>query len=128
MNGNYEMAEMLMDQAINGIKFLGFGNYIFVTKNFILFLDGYLESYMKSQSYKPIWNLVKEFDNAGTKRPCMRGGHQMCIDSATGNVYLLGGWNGHKDLSDLWSFNIATGIWHCITTNVEKDVIYLKEY
>lgn len=28
-NGNYEMAEMLMDQAINGIKFLRGGSRIF---------------------------------------------------------------------------------------------------
>lgn len=83
---------------------------------------------MKNQSFKPIWNLVKEYHNVGNKRPCRRGGHQMCIDSAAGNVYLLGGWDGHKDLSDLWSFNIATGIWHCLATNVEKDVICIKEY
>lgn len=77
---------------------------------------------MKSQSFKPIWKLVKEYDNAGKRRPCMRGGHQMCIDSVTGIVYLLGGWDGHKDLSDLWSFDIATGTWHCIATNVEEHV------
>jgi len=52
----------------------------------------------------------------------MRGGHQMCIDSSTGVVYLLGGWDGHKDLSDLWSFNIQTGTWHCIASNVEENV------
>ncbi|XP_060835034.1 muskelin [Rhopalosiphum padi] len=98
-HGNYEMTEILMDQAIN---------------------DGFLEGFMKSQSFKPIWNLVKEHDNAAKKRPCMRGGHQMCIDSATGIIYLLGGWDGHKDLSDLWCFTIATGIWRCISTNVEE--------
>jgi len=77
---------------------------------------------MKSQSFKPIWNLVKEHDNIGRKRPCMRGGHQMCIDSAAGIIYLLGGWDGHKDLSDLWCFIIATGTWRCISINVEENV------
>lgn len=86
-------------------------------------LDGMLEDYMKSQSFKPIWKLVKEHDNVLEKRPCMRGGHQMCIDSAVGIVFLLGGWDGYKDLSDLWSFNIATATWHCIATNVEEHVI-----
>ncbi|XP_001951423.2 muskelin isoform X1 [Acyrthosiphon pisum] len=97
--GNYEMAETLMDQAIN---------------------DGFLEGFMKSQSFKPIWNLVKEHDNPGKRRPCMRGGHQMCIDSADGMIYLLGGWDGHKDLSDLWCFTIATSTWRCISINVEE--------
>lgn len=82
---------------------------------------------MKNQSYKPIWNLVKEtYDTTRgflhQKRPCMRGGHQMCIDSDAGIVYLLGGWDGLKDLADLWSFNIATGTWSCIARNVKKHV------
>lgn len=87
-----------------------------------MFLDGLLEDYMKRQSFKPIWKLVKEHDNIAKKRPCMRGGHQMCIDSAAGIVYLLGGWDGHKDLSDLWSFIIKSGTWHCLASNVEENV------
>lgn len=88
-----------------------------------IYLDGLLEDYMKSQSFKPIWKLVKEHNNAREKRPCMRGGHQMCIDSAAGIVFLFGGWDGHKDLSDLWSFNIVTATWRCIAPNVEEHVI-----
>ncbi|CAH1724481.1 muskelin [Aphis gossypii] len=98
-HGNYEMAEISMDQAIN---------------------DGFLEGFMKSQSFKPVWSLVKEHGNASKKKPCMRGGHQMCIDSAAGIIYLLGGWDGQKDLSDLWCFTIATGTWRCISVNVEE--------
>lgn len=91
--------------------------------NFLL--GDFLEDYMNRQSFKPIWKLVKEYDNVGKKRPCMRGGHQMCIDSTTGIVYLLGGWDGHKDLSDLWSFNIDSSTWHCISSNVEENVKYI---
>ncbi|XP_050538902.1 muskelin isoform X2 [Daktulosphaira vitifoliae] len=97
-DGNYELAESSMDKAITGL----------------------LENYMERQSFKPIWEMVKEFDYSSKKRPCMRGGHQMCIDSQTSIIYLLGGWNGHKDLSDLWSFNITTGVWRCISNNVEE--------
>ncbi|XP_050432918.1 muskelin isoform X2 [Adelges cooleyi] len=97
-NGNYEMAETSMDEAIKGL----------------------LENYMERQSFKPIWKIVQENEHAGKKRPCMRGGHQMCIDSQTGIIYLLGGWDGHKDLSDLWSFNVSTSVWQCIATNVEE--------
>ncbi|XP_050432921.1 muskelin isoform X5 [Adelges cooleyi] len=98
-NGNYEMAETSMDEAIK---------------------EGLLENYMERQSFKPIWKIVQENEHAGKKRPCMRGGHQMCIDSQTGIIYLLGGWDGHKDLSDLWSFNVSTSVWQCIATNVEE--------
>lgn len=81
-----------------------------------------LEGYRERQSFKPIWQLVQEPNSVGKKRPRMRGGHQMCIDSTTGFVFLFGGWDGRKDLSDLWSFNIATGTWCCIATNVEEQV------
>jgi len=91
-------------------------------KNQRFVLDGFLEGFMKSQSFKPVWSLVKEHGNASKKKPCMRGGHQMCIDSAAGIIYLLGGWDGQKDLSDLWCFTIATGTWHCISVNVEEHV------
>jgi len=83
---------------------------------------------MKSQSFKPVWSLVKEYGNASKKKPCMRGGHQMCIDSAAGIIYLLGGWDGQKDLSDLWCFTIATGTWHCISVNVEEHVKLFNFY
>lgn len=106
---------------------ISFVNVILLFK-FIFFLDGFLEIYMKSRSFKPIWKLVNEHDYAVKKRPCMRGGHQMCIDSAAGIVYLLGGWDGHKDLSDLWNFNIATGTWRCIATNVEDHVKFIYFY
>lgn len=95
---------------------------MYLTYIYIFFLGDFLEEYMNRQSFKPIWKLVKENDNVGKKRPCMRGGHQMCIDSTTGIIYLLGGWDGHKDLSDLWNFNIESGTWHCITPNVEENV------
>lgn len=101
---------------------LGTTPCLLVTWNIIL-LDGLLESYIDSQSFKPIWKLVKEYNNENKKRPCMRGGHQMCMDSTNGIVYLLGGWDGYKDLSDLWSFNIAISTWDCVATNVEAQVI-----
>lgn len=38
--------------------------------------------------------------------PGMRGGHQMCIHSRSGTIYLLGGWEGHADLGDFWQYSI----------------------
>jgi muskelin len=51
----------------------------------------------------------------------MRGGHQMCIDSETGHVYLLGGWDGQKDLSDFWVYSIPTRNWTCLSADTSRD-------
>ncbi|CAJ0832633.1 16336_t:CDS:10 [Entrophospora sp. SA101] len=49
------------------------------------------------------------------KVPCMRGGHQMCIDAEAGDIYLLGGWNGTTNLSDFWVYNINKNSWSLIS-------------
>lgn len=47
--------------------------------------------------------------------PQVRGGHQMCWDplgfDGQGAIYLLGGWDGQKDLGDFWRFNPITTEW-----------------
>lgn len=53
--------------------------------------------------------------------PGNRGGHQMVIDSANQNIYLFGGWDGHRDLNDFWCFNIASMQWELISLNTEVD-------
>lgn len=35
----------------------------------------------------------------------------MCIDPYTSTIYLFGGWDGNKDLNDLWSYDIKTLAW-----------------
>ncbi|KAJ3377243.1 Muskelin 1, intracellular mediator containing kelch motif, partial [Entophlyctis sp. JEL0112] len=59
--------------------------------------------YVRDTCYKPEWRFIP--NESHSEKPCMRGGHQMCIDSEEGNIYLFGGWDGQKDLSDFWSFN-----------------------
>ncbi|KAJ1742614.1 hypothetical protein LPJ68_001764 [Coemansia sp. RSA 1086] len=49
--------------------------------------------------------------------PPARGGHQMCIDEERRVVYLYGGWDGAKNLDDLWMFSIDTGRWVCLSTS-----------
>ena len=46
--------------------------------------------------------------------PGVRGGHQMCIDSEEGKIYLLGGWNGNCELSDFWLYDIKSSVWSLI--------------
>lgn len=49
----------------------------------------------------------------------MRGGHQMCMDIEGGHIYLLGGWDGTKDLSDFWVYHVHTDQWECLSTDTK---------
>ena len=55
-------------------------------------------------------------------QPGMRGGHQMCVDSERQLIFLLGGWDGVKDLSDFWVYDIANTSWQCISEDIKADV------
>lgn len=55
-------------------------------------------------------------------KPSMRGGHQMCLDSEKQLIFLLGGWDGMKDLADFWVYDIAHEQWQIISENVTTDV------
>jgi hypothetical protein len=51
----------------------------------------------------------------------MRGGHQLCIDSDAGKMYLLSGWSGRQDLPDFWEFEIATSTWTCLQRDTFQE-------
>jgi len=53
--------------------------------------------------------------------PGSRGGHQMVLDSSAQMIYLFGGWDGSKDLSDFWAYNIATAKWRLISGDTRAD-------
>lgn len=92
------------------------------------------EEYISELKYKPKWNRVVP-TSTSSPTPCMRGGHQMCIDPEDGMIYLFGiefqnhellinthtgGWDGTKDLSDFWSFSIQQRVWKCISMDTRK--------
>ena len=45
----------------------------------------------------------------------------MCIDSESGLIYLLGGWNGTIDLPDFWCFDIKLQQWRCISSDTSRQ-------
>ncbi|KAF8594792.1 hypothetical protein BDV93DRAFT_611704 [Ceratobasidium sp. AG-I] len=47
--------------------------------------------------------------------PPGRGGHQLCMDVATGTIYLFGGWDGHANFADFWSYSVANNQWALIS-------------
>ena len=54
-------------------------------------------------------------------QPTPRGGHILVIDSLHQNIYMFGGWDGSRDLSDFWVYNIASNKWTmlCADTSAE---------
>lgn len=81
-------------------------------------LDGYLNKYIKKQEYHPLWKLIRNEDT----RPGMRGGHQMCFDPISETVFMLGGWDGHQDLSDFWAYHVPSSKWKLLSYDVEAEV------
>lgn len=78
------------------------------------------EEYISDCKYKPLWKRLTA-SSLENEAPCMRGGHQMCIDSDAGLIYLLGGWNGTQDLSDFWVYNIDQETWRCISKDTARQ-------
>lgn len=53
--------------------------------------------------------------------PTSRGGHQMCLDMGEGIIYMFGGWDGKKNLDDLWAYSIAEGRWKLLSSSTALD-------
>ncbi|KAI8849074.1 Muskelin N-terminus-domain-containing protein [Chytridium lagenaria] len=98
LNGDFDTAEQLIQQAADRDLF---------------------QEYISGCPYNAAWKRITPPE--GTENPCMRGGHQMCIDVDAGMIYLFGGWDGSKDLSDFWSFNISTRRWTCISPDTRRN-------
>jgi len=76
--------------------------------------------YIKDCQCKPLWRRIYATDKNGNS-PYMRGGHQMCIDSELGKIYMFGGWDGSKNLADFWEFDENLEEWTCISSDTSKD-------
>ncbi|KAI8905071.1 Muskelin N-terminus-domain-containing protein [Gorgonomyces haynaldii] len=98
LDGNFAAAEKLLDDACS--------------KD--LFAD-----YISDCAYKPIWK--KMMFSPETPTPTMRGGHQMCIDTEDGIIYLFGGWDGKQDLCDFWQYSISKNEWKCISEDTRRE-------
>ena len=97
LGGNFDRAEEIL---IEGYK------------------KGYFQEHLSTLKYKPTW--TKILSKGSFAKPGPRGGHQMCIDSKDGVIYLMGGWDGTNDLSDFWSFHESTMEWICISQDTRK--------
>lgn len=53
--------------------------------------------------------------------PTVRGGHQMCWDGPSKSIYLLGGWDGHRDLGDFWRYSLESASWTCLSEDTRRE-------
>ncbi|PVD25090.1 hypothetical protein C0Q70_15588 [Pomacea canaliculata] len=88
--------------------------------------EGLFDQYISQQDYRPKWTPIEPVSSNNTdgyadNRPGMRGGHQMCIDVYTETIYLFGGWDGNHDLADLWTYQVTSREWTCISKNTEEE-------
>jgi hypothetical protein len=66
------------------------------------------------------WYMIGD-KSIDTNWPCGRAGHQMVVSGSTETLYLLGGYNGKRNLADFWSWSINDRQWRLITENTELD-------
>lgn len=92
--------------------------------------EGFFDGYISRQLIQAKWTSIPypaatsvqcSSENALPLTPDMRGGHQMCIDPDAGQLFLYGGWNGSRELGDLWQFTIASNTWTCLSLDTLQE-------
>ncbi|KAI0775785.1 Muskelin N-terminus-domain-containing protein [Trametes elegans] len=81
---------------------------------------GLLRSYRHSCQARTRWKRIRALDPDGDF-PCGRGGHAMCMDEQNGVIYLFGGWDGHRNLDDLWAYDVATDSWRLLSLATSRE-------
>lgn len=112
VKGNFKRAEELMMEAAD---------------------RGLFDEYIRAYDYKPIWKRLRSNSHRSglhhhhhshqsvvEDSPRHRGGHQMCIDTKGGYVYLMGGWDGARDLADFWAYHIPSQKWILISADTAQ--------
>lgn len=54
-------------------------------------------------------------------QPSSRGGHQLVMDPVAQTIYLFGGWDGNRDLSDFWVYSVAAERWTLLCGDTETE-------
>ncbi|KAL1710493.1 Muskelin N-terminus-domain-containing protein [Schizophyllum commune] len=75
---------------------------------------GLFNSYLYSCQPHALWTRLRGADRDGDA-PSQRAGHAMCFDPTRREIYLHGGWDGSRSLSDFWVYNIAGDTWRRIS-------------
>lgn len=97
VNGNFAKTEEYVEQFVS---------------------NGLIDNYCSKQKYKALWSVQDTLTNPDVK-PGRRGGHQLIVDTNENRIYLFGGWDGDRDLSDLWYYDIKLNSWTLIHDKAE---------
>lgn len=81
--------------------------------------EGLFDQNVAQHDPKAVWRRLSS-SGTTTDLPSARGGHQMSIDVEARNIYLFGGWNGHHDLDDLWSYSIDEQRWRLLSSHTAE--------
>ncbi|KZT62013.1 hypothetical protein CALCODRAFT_552839 [Calocera cornea HHB12733] len=85
---------------------------------------GGFASYLGSCSPRACWRRVESAAEPGkADAPCNRGGHTLCLDHGHHgrHIYLLGGWDGVRELPDFWSYDIQAERWRVLSLHTQAD-------
>jgi hypothetical protein len=74
------------------------------------------QQFVQEAKYSPNWHRIYASNDDGDS-PCARGGHQLCIDQEREKIYLLGGWDGQRELSDFWCYHIKENVWKLLSSD-----------
>ncbi|KAI9178994.1 hypothetical protein H9P43_005656 [Blastocladiella emersonii ATCC 22665] len=74
--------------------------------------QGMLDEHVSQAAWTPKWAPVAVPQHM--PRPCGRGGHQAFLDADANVLYVHGGWDGARDLGDLWAFDLSARTWTCV--------------
>ncbi|CAO3593221.1 unnamed protein product [Absidia cylindrospora] len=99
--GDFELAQALVEQA--DLQY------------------GIFQTFTQNTKYEPLWQQLHPTPTTDGDIPCDRGGHQMCIDSANGHIYLHGGWTGKSNLADFWFYSIKENRWYLISNDTSRQ-------
>lgn len=82
--------------------------------------EGLFDDFIRASDPTALWHRLNGANSDGDV-PSPRGGHQMCIDAAEGIIYMFGGWDGKKNLDDLWAYSVAEERWKLLSSSTAVD-------
>ena len=77
--------------------------------------------YIEENFFIDINTIAKPLPTDNEAYPSPRGGHSMVLDNNSNRLYLLGGWDGEKNLDDFWCFDINLSKWILISMNCQEQ-------
>jgi muskelin len=80
--------------------------------------ESLFSEYVGKMPYQANW---EQLESEEVLFPDKRGGHQMVFDRVTKSLILFGGWDGTRELADLWRYETQSGAWFCQSEDTFLD-------